>query len=414
MAVRNHYARPPGYDEDRAFAPPRRESAGFSPGQTPGAVGDTVVLSLLFVIAPACGVLGLFLSTFLWAFVIVAAMTVLAMWAVRCFESGRRAFLSGVLVVLIGMALMRAVSAAPRLDRNGEFPVYGEMPPNALDLQAQGIVGANTAGDDGLPMIADPHDPQPEATPSATYSASSSRIMPVAAVEGSAPTAPPQQAEASGQTQGVGEQPADAAQSVPSNGAEQVLHGYLQMWSEKNFEGMVQYTSRSWQQQLKTPPSRQLSYEHSRWEIQNWTMSPQPEASTASVSVIVVEANLIKGTSDRTPASCRYTASVILDGGAWYVDPDTLRGTPIPSGLQENLPEPEYVQSNALAEPTISPSLTLWYNPDGGQKYHLRQNCPDINPKFHSKMLSFSYSEVGEHSKLRHCTTCEAPRAQKR
>ena len=412
MAVRNQYARSPGYGEERFYAPPRREGADFPQGQTPGAVGDTVVLSLLFIIAPVCGLLGLFVSAFLWAFVIVAVMTVLAMWAVRCFDSSRRAFLSGMLVVLVGLALMRAVSAAPYVDRNSEFPVYGEVPPNALALQAQEIADADTAGDSGFVPTT---DAQPEITPPPeSFSASSSRIMPVAAVGGTVPTAPPQQQivdPAQMETAAVASQ---GMQSAPTTEAEQVLNSYLQMWREKNFEGMVKYTSRSWQQQLKTPPSRQLSYEHSRWDIQNWTMSSQPEASTATVSIIVVEANLVKGTSDRTQAYGRYTASVILDGGTWYVDPDTLRGSPMPLALLEQPSEPEQTQASASAEPTINPSLKLWYNPDGGQKYHLRQDCPDINPKFHSKMKSFTYSEIGDHSKLRHCNTCEAPRAPKR
>ena len=70
------------------------------------------------------------------------------------------------------------------------------------------------------------------------------------------------------------------------------------------------------------------------------------------------------------------------------------------------------VETQAKPDPTTSPSLKLWYNPDGGEFYHLEQKCPDINPKYHSKMKSFKFSELGDnpYSKLKACPTCNAPK----
>ena len=61
--------------------------------------------------------------------------------------------------------------------------------------------------------------------------------------------------------------------------------------------------------------------------------------------------------------------------------------------------------------PTVFASTVLYYNPSGGEYYHLDQNCKIINPKFLPLGGQFTYGEIGNepYSKLKPCNVCGAP-----
>ena len=97
----------------RRAAPPARQQP----------MGDTIILVLLFVVAPLCGLIGVFVPTFLWVFIIVTLLVLAAMWLLKSFEPRGRAFLSGILLVLSAVALIAVIDLSPK---QTVYPQYGD------------------------------------------------------------------------------------------------------------------------------------------------------------------------------------------------------------------------------------------------------------------------------------------------
>lgn len=56
-------------------------------------------------------------------------------------------------------------------------------------------------------------------------------------------------------------------------------------------------------------------------------------------------------------------------------------------------------------------NLVLFYNPDGGSRYHVDQNCPSTSPKYLPFSGSFTWAEMNDapYAELKPCSVCGAP-----
>ena len=95
------------------------------------------------------------------------------------------------------------------------------------------------------------------------------------------------------------------------------------------------------------------------------------------------------------------------NGSEWFVDPDSLTSykeieTPDPN----ETPEPE-----KTPEPPTDANTPLYYNPDGGKKYHRNQNCPSASKNNLPFKGHFLYSQINDpaYKNLQPCNTCYAP-----
>ena len=84
------------------------------------------------------------------------------------------------------------------------------------------------------------------------------------------------------------------------------------------------------------------------------------------------------------------------EDGLWYINPDGLDTC---EKAEEEIP----------AEETADP--ILYYQPDGGEYYHLDQNCRRVNPKYLPLQGSFPYAELNSepYRHLKPCEICGAP-----
>ncbi len=97
------------------------------------------------------------------------------------------------------------------------------------------------------------------------------------------------------------------------------------------------------------------------------------------------------------------------EDGLWYVRPDGLSSC-----------EPAEEESSAEAAgpeggaETAQPDPQLYYQPDGGEYYHLDRNCKCISPQYLPLQGTFLYSELnGEpYRNLKPCEICGAPLRQ--
>lgn len=88
-----------------------------------------------------------------------------------------------------------------------------------------------------------------------------------------------------------------------------------------------------------------------------------------------------------------YPEMVRADDGQWYVDPRSLEGYEI------------------LAETAAEDSMLLFYVPEGGEKYHLDQNCLAVADRYKPMQGMLTYSQLDEEAfkDLQPCSVCGAP-----
>lgn len=361
-------------------------------------MGDTVILSMLFIIAPLCGLLGVFIQAFLWVFIAVTLLVLIAMWALNCFAPRGRAFMSGVLLVLVVVALIAVVDLSPD---EGDFPYYGDGTISSAAQTATEQTTGQSAGS-GPAFVGLNLTPTPGVTaPIVLASDSGTETDPNASA-----------------VLGVGtEVSAGGITSAPLNAnyqaAQQVLNTYMQMWQNESWEEMVEYTLPSWRTAVESP-RQQLFWAYTSFKLNSWTITGESATVSDSASFTVI-ANTTRNTGTREQITQQYNALLFSVDGSWYVDPDSMR-----NGIQVTATEPPTAAGDTTVstaftpEPTTDPNLELWYNSQGGEYYHSRRDCSEINlDKYGEYMKSFRYEELEDepYSKLLPCRYCDAPAA---
>ena len=93
------------------------------------------------------------------------------------------------------------------------------------------------------------------------------------------------------------------------------------------------------------------------------------------------------------------------EDGLWYINPTGLDSRETAEEESPAEAEPEG-NTEAAAADTV-----LYYHPDGGEYYHLDQNCLTVNPKYLPLQGSFPYAELNEepYRTLKRCEVCGAP-----
>ena len=181
------------------------------------------------------------------------------------------------------------------------------------------------------------------------------------------------------------------------------LNEFIFFWATNDCPSMVNYCTSDWKSKQENPQASLLAVLKNRtavsYKLNALLKAPDNKSCTASCN-IEIDSNI--GKPHRIYL---YLISMVLeDDGLWYVDPASLA-------------------TNEIPEPTLVPELTpapsaeitgdtiLYYNPEGGSKYHLDPYCKTVNPKFLPLQGTFRYSEVNDpqYQELRTCHICLAP-----
>lgn len=365
---------------------------------------DMLLLLLMFIVGPLCGILGVFLSPMLWAFLVVEGLCVILMWLFRCYLLRGRIMLTSVLLVLMTLALLAGVDLG---GGQKNYQSYGaqagydgqQVASTSTDTPWGGVSGVGLGG---LTSV-DNATPEPVETPAEAAVAS---VMDGAVAAAEYPVA-------------------EATQS-PMGGvlsaAEAVMTSYLQGWKDANWDAMAQCATPTWRS-AQANPARQLFWNHGLWTLETWTMTAQNAGLNSDSITFSILTDLSKKNSTTDRMTKRFEGIVVKDeDGTWYVDPDSMR-----TGIEVKESASDLGESNAAvmaedsalaaqitvsnSESTQQTNVTLWYNSKGGSFYHLEEKCQSINEKYYGDMKSFSYSELNDspYSKLKPCKTCGAP-----
>ncbi len=187
--------------------------------------------------------------------------------------------------------------------------------------------------------------------------------------------------------------------------AQKRLEEFMSAWMNNDFKKMVALSLPSWVSSQENAEQAMFFVRGIRmplsFEFTSVSGSDADSTRTVNMQVKMDKSN------GQAPRNYLMQVLMMRVNDQWYVDPNSLSS------------EQEVADASVTQVPVVTvaplitadPNLTLYYNPDGGTKYHTDPNCPTLGEKYKPLQHSFYYSQLGEaaYSKLVPCTTCHAP-----
>ncbi len=329
------------------------------------AVALCVVLPLLFLgglLLPGLGVMK-------YVFIIAAVLTVAVMWVGHFFPRNTRITFTMVYAVLVAVALVSALSSAPG-DRQTQAASQQQSQPAAQQQTSQSAAAADTSAD---------------------YSA-----MDPLAEEGIGwedPTQP---------TPG----PTAALVTSMTSEMQERLTSFLYFWSVNSMDDMLALCAPSWVRQQDSAQIALFGLLKNRTPVDYQITNTSGTESDISRSCTVV-ATIDRHMTGQTPVKNQFKITMLREDDAWFVDPRTLESNVVetPTPVSAEITQPPQPASDA------DPSTPLYYNPDGGTRYHLDAYCKSANEKFLPFKGTLTYGQLNEeaYKNLVPCNVCGAP-----
>ena len=317
---------------------------------------DTPVLALLFFILPILGLFAILFKPMRYVFFGASLLAMVFMWGVRSFQPRARLVTSMVLLGLAAFSLSTAIITAkiPGAGGNNQSD-YSPTPPANL-----GAVGGLGAGDDSSADVtaANANTPLPR---------------------------------------------------MVKTDAEVVLEAYLDLWKQgASNNQMVQYTWPEWRLSV-AEPAAQLFFKHQSLKLLDYTITPPiiNDVDKSCTITVVTTQQLANGTEAKKEY---YVLMHKSDDGTWYVDPNSLSaGVPVTDPTPT--PDPNATPTPKPTSTAVKSSTVLYWNTQGGTKYHAVKECKAIAERYWKQMSSFTYNKLGDktYSKLQPCSICNAP-----
>ncbi len=207
----------------------------------------------------------------------------------------------------------------------------------------------------------------------------------------------------------VTERPAAAVTSTPEpdlgEAVTERLYQFFHYWSANQTDEMLTLCSPSWQSKTDNPKADLFGLLANRtpldYTFESISGTNDDQSRTVTLNTLMDRNN------GKDPSRYRLNVIMVRDNDLWYVDPQSLQtyeaaDTPDPNVTATPAPTPE-LQADA--------STVLYYNPDGGTKYHLDPNCKSTHQKYLPFKGHFTYGEINqsEYVKLSPCNVCGAP-----
>ena len=180
------------------------------------------------------------------------------------------------------------------------------------------------------------------------------------------------------------------------------LNEFIFFWSANDYPNMINYCTSDWKSMQENPQASLLALLKNRkavtYELNALLKAPDDKSCTASCN-IEIDSN-----TGKPHRIYLYLISMVLEeDGLWCVDPASLATNEIPESAP--VPEPTFTPV-----PEITGDTVLYYNPEGGSKYHLDPNCITVNSKYIPLQGTFRYSDLNlDHQDLKPCKVCGAP-----
>jgi hypothetical protein len=180
---------------------------------------------------------------------------------------------------------------------------------------------------------------------------------------------------------------------------------FFTYWKSNDYDNMLAMCAPSWQSKEDNPRNALFQLLRNRTPREAYAENVSGTVNDTSRTVTVVATMDTNTGSD--PVKYRMSVIMVKESGEWYVDPKSLQ-------TYENAETPDPSITPTPAPATDAPvyaNTVLYYNPQGGEFYHLDQNCKRIHEKFLPLQGHFTYAELDktEYSSLKPCNVCNAP-----
>ena len=183
------------------------------------------------------------------------------------------------------------------------------------------------------------------------------------------------------------------------------MESFFYFWSANRHEDMVSLCAPSWQSSVEEPKKALFTILANRTPV-DYVTERISGTDSDTTRTVTVTTEIDKGNGK---ATSKYRLQVIMlkENDIWYVDPRSLSS-------QEPVETPTVAPTETVTPQdaaNTSPSTVLYYNPDGGSKYHVDPNCKSTNERYLPLKGTFKYSQVNdnEYKNLVPCNICNAP-----
>jgi len=179
---------------------------------------------------------------------------------------------------------------------------------------------------------------------------------------------------------------------------------FFRYWASNMQDEMLTLCAPSWQSSVENAKTALFGILANRIPL-DCTIEKVTGTSEDSSRTVTVTSTIDRN-NGKDPVKYRLSVLMLKEGGEWYVDPQSLK-------TYESTETTAAVEETATPTPAneVDANTVLYYNPDGGTKYHLDQNCKSTHEKYLPLKGHFLYSQINddEYKDLSRCNVCGAP-----
>ncbi len=202
---------------------------------------------------------------------------------------------------------------------------------------------------------------------------------------------------------------ASAAQATPETDHREEVLSRLQMffqyWRANQTDEMLSLCMPSWLSSVENTQAALFQLMGNRKivdeiEMENITGTENDQSRTVTITALIDRNN------GKDPMKYRLNVRMAKEGDQWYVDPQSLK-----SYESAETTDPASITPEPTEEPPVSPNTILYYNLDGGSKYHADPNCKSLHAKYLPMKGTFTYAQINDppYNELKPCNVCAAP-----
>lgn len=189
--------------------------------------------------------------------------------------------------------------------------------------------------------------------------------------------------------------------------AQQRLEQFMSAWSNIDYGAMASYCIPTWVEAQSDPKTSMFHLRANRsvvsYEVLDVSGNDTDQTRTINMNVVIDKSN------GSAPQTHRFQVLMKRINDDWFVDPNSLGSLGVIESPEEVAKK---VITTIVPTPTPDPNLTLYYNPNGGLRYHKDSNCRSINAEYLPLTHSFQYAELfsnPQYKRLVPCGVCGAP-----
>ena len=185
---------------------------------------------------------------------------------------------------------------------------------------------------------------------------------------------------------------------------------FFSFWSSNDLNNMLEICNSGWKSACENPLTELFTILRNRTPLDLEIRSASPIAGESVDGLqyyLVTVTTLMDRNDGRDPV--RYLFRFLMrkeEDGLWYLDPTSFNNS-------EDAEEAFTAEATEGENDAGMAETVLYYQPDGGEYYHLDQNCRRVNPALLPLQGSFLYSELNSepYRNLKRCEICGAPLA---